>query len=284
MQEIIRQECTRLGHQFINIQRLHGGDVSQAFAVETSGGRFFIKMNDAAQCPGLFANEAEGLRALALATPLRVPGIIAVGETEGYQYLVLEWLEKTRPAPDFWERMGHGLASLHQNSAPQFGWAKANNIGPLVQPNHWASTWPEFYTSRRIMPLVEELFNRASFTKKDIGNAEGLYKKLSIIFPTEPPALLHGDLWSGNYMSVGGLPAIFDPAVYFGHREMDIAMTLLFGGFDPQMYAAYHEVFPLEKDWRKRLPVAQLYPLLVHAVLFGGGYVGQCKNILAEWR
>jgi len=131
------------------------------------------------------------------------------------------------------------------------------------------------------MRLVMQLFNSNAFSKKDVTAAEKLCEKLNEVLPLEPPALLHGDLWSGNFMvTANGYAAIFDPAVYYGHREMDIGMTKLFGGFDQPFYDAYEEVYPLEKGWKQRLQLAQLYPILVHAILFGGHYIDKAKTIL----
>jgi fructosamine-3-kinase len=140
--------------------------------------------------------------------------------------------------------------------------------------------------------LVQRLFNNGDLSKVDISNAEKLCTRLIEVFPIEPPALLHGDLWAGNFMAVKSnsnsvadvVPAIYDPAVYFGHREMDIGMSMLFGGFDSSFYEAYHSFYPLEKNWRQRIRLTQLYPLLVHAILFGGGYISQCKSILNDWK
>ena len=126
-----------------------------------------------------------------------------------------------------------------------------------------------------------QLFDNGSFDKNDVLAAEKLAKNFSNIFPPEPPALLHGDLWSGNFMvAANGLAAIYDPAVYFGHREMDIGMTKLFGGFTAPFYQAYNEIFPMEKNWMQRVPLTQLYPLLVHALLFGGGYISNCRHLI----
>ena len=134
------------------------------------------------------------------------------------------------------------------------------------------------------MPLVKRLVNTGILTQQDLTTAELFCKRTSELFPTEPPSMLHGDLWSGNFMiSTDGNAAIYDPAVYFGHREMDLGMTKLFGGFDQRFYDAYDEVYPLEKNWLKRLPLTQLYPLLVHAVLFGGHYVTSARATMQQF-
>jgi fructosamine-3-kinase len=163
-----------------------------------------------------------------------------------------------------------------------FGLDADNYIGSLHQKNQHHHTWATFYTQERILPLCKTLFGRGYFSKKELSVAENADVKLNDIFPEEPPALLHGDLWSGNFMIGKDGPVIYDPAVYYGHREMDIGMSLLFGGFDHEMYKAYEDAWPLEKDWKRRIPATQLYPLLVHAVLFGGNYVGSAAAILSK--
>ena len=173
------------------------------------------------------------------------------------------------------------MAMMHQQRQPYFGWSAHNNIGSYPQNNTQHDSWHLFYTECRIMPLVKKLFDTAVFGKQELKAAETLCKKFDQLFPQEPPALLHGDLWSGNYMiTATGDAAIYDPAVYYGHREMEMGMTKLFGGFHQQFYATYNEVLPLEKAWLQRLPLSQLYPLLVHAVLFGGHYVGKAREII----
>ncbi len=154
----------------------------------------------------------------------------------------------------------------------------------MQQINTLHNEWHSFYRECRIMPLVKKLFDAGNYTKADINYANSFCNNIKSIFPSEPPALLHGDLWGGNYLITStGYAAIFDPAIYFGHREMDIGMTKLFGGFDARFYRAYDEVYPLAKGWEKRLAVTQLYPLLVHAVLFGGHYVSKTKEIIRQF-
>ncbi|MGC4235389.1 MAG: fructosamine kinase family protein, partial [Niabella sp.] len=153
--------------------------------------------------------------------------------------------------------------------------------GGLQQVNTPCKSWADFYTNHRILPLVKTLADAKIFSAKDIKAAESFCASLDGFFPDEKPALLHGDLWGGNYFTTqNGLTSIFDPAVYYGHREMDIGMTRLFGGFSPEFYAGYNEIYPLKNGWEQRLGYSQLYPLLVHAVLFGGHYVSNVREIL----
>lgn len=284
MKEIICQICEKHGLQHNTSHAVPGGDINQAFQIKGTERDVFLKINTVARYPEMFIKEAEALAVLTQNTPLKVPVVIAVGEAGSFQYLLLEWLHKSRPAPGFWQQFAAGLAAMHQVTNASFGWPSGNYIGSLGQENNLTGNWPEFYARQRLLPLAEKLFNQHLFTKSDMQNAESLCGRLARIFPEEPPALLHGDLWAGNFMiATDGQPAIFDPAAYYGHREMDIAMSLLFGGFDSSFYNYYNELYLLEKGWRQRVPVAQLYPLLVHAVLFGGSYIGRCGEILKDW-
>lgn len=279
--------CEQNNLTYLSSHAVGYGDINASFAIDTTDGRFFLKANSAAQYPQMFTREAEGLQALAQASQLKVPRVIATGVFNEQQYLLLEWLEKAKPQKGFWNVFAHALCELHSRTQPQFGWSSSNYIGSVVQYNQLKQTWAEFYATQRIMPLVEQLFNNKSLSINDVHATEKLCLNIVNIFPDEAPALLHGDLWAGNLMAVhsmsagaNNIPAVFDPAVYFGHREMDIGMTILFGGYDLQFYNLYNEIFPLEKDWNKRVPLTHLYPLLVHAVLFGGSYVVRCRNIL----
>lgn len=262
-------------------ETLSGGDINKAYCLQATGTRYFLKVNDAGAYPGLFEKEVNGLQALRQHSTLLIPTVIRCGNIKGRQYLLLEWLQNETGYKNYWDHFGKALALLHQHRFDHFGWPVDNYIGSLVQQNAGVQSWPLFYENYRIMPLVRQLFNAGSLNKKDLASAELLCKHLEQLFPAEPPALVHGDLWSGNFMvTTGGKVAVFDPAVYYGHREMDIGMTQLFGGFNEQFYTSYQEIYPLEKGWKQRLAITQLYPLLVHAILFGGGYIGSVRQVL----
>jgi fructosamine-3-kinase len=272
------------GLLFTRAERVGGGDINAAWCLHAKETKCFLKMNDAALYPGMFAKEAAGLAALQKHSAAVVPKVIKQGVAGGQQYLLLEWIDGGEPGEDFWKDFGHMLAHLHQQEQPYFGWTDDNYIGSLPQINTMHANWYSFYAECRILPLVAALSGTGRFTPQDGQAAESVCKKLHTLFPEEPPALLHGDLWSGNYMvSALGKAAIYDPAVYFGHREMDIGMTKLFGGFQPAFYEAYGEAYPQQKGWQQRLPLTQLYPLLVHAVLFGGHYLQEAKEIIRRY-
>ena len=267
----------------IDVQRceqVHGGDINNAYCLFTSTGKYFLKLNDEDKFRGMFIKEANGLDLLRRNCTVTIPQVIKIGTCNGQQYLLMEWLEKGTAQKNMWENFGAALALMHKQPQQYFGLNEDNYIGSLQQRNDPHNEWHLFYAECRIMPLVKRLFDAGDFSATDINDAASFCNNLKNIFPAEPPALLHGDLWAGNYLiTSSGTAAIFDPAVYFGHREMDIGMTKLFGGFDQRFYEAYNKTYPLEKDWEKRMQVTQLYPLLVHAVLFGGHYIAATKNI-----
>lgn len=271
----------------ISIKHYHpvqGGDINKAYCLYGQAEKYFLKINNAAAYPGMFRHEAKGLEALRQSCTLAIPAVIKYGTVGNMQYLLLQWIESGKPDNSFWEDFGKGLAMLHQPKQSFFGWDEDNYIGSLKQLNSKHESWQGFYTECRIMPLVKQLFDAGAFNKEDVEKAAMLCNKLDKLFPEEPPALLHGDLWSGNFMiAENGSACVYDPAVYYGHREMDIGMSKLFGGFDLKFYNAYNEQYPLEKGWQQRLELTQLYPLLVHAVLFGGHYVFSAKSVIEKF-
>lgn len=264
-------------------EAVHGGDINEAYCLHCDSVKYFLKINEAERYPLMFEKETKGLKALRQSCNILIPQVIQYGITGEQQYLLLEWIEPGKAKPDCMKKFGEGLAKMHQQPQDFFGWTENNYIGSLHQVNTQHNTWHSFYTECRIMPLVKKLFDEGAFSQRDILAAENFCKELEQVFPSEPPALLHGDLWSGNYMvTTNGYVAMYDPAIYFGHREMDIGMTKLFGGFDQSFYDTYNEVNPLQSGWQQRLSFTQLYPLLVHAVLFGGHYVSSVKAIISK--
>jgi len=271
-----------LGGEVTGARSIGGGDINDAYDVALADGRHvFVKTNHRAP-PTMFAAEARGLAWLAEPDILRIPKVLAVGD----ELLVLELIRPGRPSAHFDEILGHGLARLHRSGAAGFGLDHDNFIGRLPQVNTPCDDWAEFYGSRRLEPQL-----RAAVDAKVIGGA--LHRRLDqvigkleqLVGPPEPPARLHGDLWAGNkHVDERGQPCLIDPAAYGGHREVDLAMMQLFGGFGERVFAAYHEVYPLAPDWRARTPLYQLYPLLVHVNLFGSGYVGQLERALGSLR
>ncbi|HEX5655406.1 MAG TPA: fructosamine kinase family protein [Chitinophagaceae bacterium] len=281
---IVQRILNDLGLAATKVDPVSGGDINKAYCLHTGQGRFFLKVNEAHHYPAMMEKEARGLLALQQNGFLQIPAIVKSGMAGNHQYLLLEWIEKGQPGPGCWKDFGSGLARMHKQDQLHFGWEEPNYIGSLPQYNESKDDWPSFYQEQRIIPLVKRLFEEGVFGKADLKMSELLCNKLENLFPAEAPALLHGDLWAGNYrVCSNGKVAIFDPAVYCGHREMDIGMSRLFGGFSSDFYSAYHEVYPLEKGWEQRLPLAQLYPLLVHALLFGGHYPESARDILVRF-
>lgn len=261
-----------------------GGSINDAYRLETNEGRYFVKVNRADRYPSFFAAEADGLRRLGSTSAIRVPDVIAVGEDHDDSYLLLEWVASGSRTPAFWEAFGRSLAALHRHGAPSFGLDQDNYIGTLRQVNTQHAVWTEFYVQCRLEPMVAKARDRKRLGGGDVLRFERLYSQLDALFPKEAPALLHGDLWSGNFMcDAEARPVLVDPAVYYGHREMDIAMSGLFGGFDRELITAYNAAWPLETGWEERVDLCNLYPLLVHTNLFGDSYAQQVQAILRRF-
>jgi protein-ribulosamine 3-kinase len=262
-------------------ESLGGGCINNAAKVSTTVGVFFVKYNTAASYPQMFALEANGLQLLRDADEIRVPEVIHYDTAENFSFLLLEFITSENRVHHFWSIFGRALASLHKHTNSFFGLDHDNFIGSLSQRNRLHKDWTGFFVTERLEPMVKQARDKGEISTHLVNQFECLYNKLSGYLPEEKPALLHGDLWSGNYMvDDKGDPCLIDPAVYFGHREMDLAMTRLFGGFSPQFYESYNHAFTLEKGWEERLDIMNLYPLMVHVNLFGGGYVSEVKQIL----
>jgi fructosamine-3-kinase len=276
---------SRLGRSEPTLTRVAGGDINEAFEARWPGGeRLFIKTR-----PGLsgdaYRTEAAGLRWLAEARALRVPKVVAESEVgDAVAFLALEHMARTAPALDHDDRLGDGLAALHAAGAPGFGFVEDNWIGSLPQSNRTRDTWAAFYAEERILPLVRRAVD-AGAPAAWSALAEQLAGRLpQLAGPPESPARLHGDLWSGNVITDGrGQPVIIDPAVYGGHREVDLAMLALFGGLSPRVVAAYEARRPLAPGWKGRARLWQVYPLLVHTILFRGSYVDAAEAAMRAY-
>ena len=262
-------------------REIHGGDISQAFTLGDDTRRFFVKVQPAARA-GMFETEAAGLAELAAAHAVRVPRVVCHGIAAGYAYLVLEHLPFGSRGDA--AQLGRQLAQQHRVGAPQYGWVRDNWIGATPQPNAWCDSWLDFWREQRLgFQLRLAADNGYGGTLQRDG--ETLMARLEDLFGSgmPVPSLLHGDLWGGNHgFLADGSPVIFDPAVYFGDRECDLAMSELFGGFAPAFYAAYREAWPLDAGYAVRKTLYNLYHILNHANLFGGGYAAQAARMTAQ--
>lgn len=232
----------------------------------------------------MFDAEHQGLELLRSNCALHVPQVITTGLIEDQAFLLMEFIEDGKPQCEFWEFFGTQLANMHRKSASFFGLDHHNYIGSLVQKNNPHSTWASFYAEERLLQQAEDARNSGLLSGEEMSAIEKICAKLGDWMPPEAPSLLHGDLWSGNYLcSAKSLPVLIDPAVYYGHREMDLAMTRLFGGFPEEFYRAYSSSFPLITGFEERLSLFQLYPLLVHLNLFGRSYASSVNAVIQRF-
>jgi len=275
-----------LGASIEEASSLSGGDINDAYRVKLGSGKaVFVKANDRAD-PRMFPAEARGLAWLAEAHALRIPRVLAVSAERAREpFLVLELLEPAARVADFDERLGRGLAALHRFGAPRFGLDFDNFIGRLPQPNVASLTWAEFYREQRLLSQLELARQSRRATSRMERGFEALLPRLpELVGPEEPPARVHGDLWGGNlHVDERGEPCLIDPAPYGGHREIDLAMMRLFGGFSSRVFSAYEEVFPLAPGHAERVELYQLYFLMVHVNLFGGSYGASVEGVLARY-
>jgi len=256
-----------------SLRPVAGGDIHQAYRVLDAGTPLFLKVNRPERGGSLEA-EAAGLRLLSGCGALRVPALRAQGEADGRAFLLMEWLDLVPARGGCAAALGRQLAALHRCSAPQHGLAADNFIGATLQPNGWRADWAAFFRDRRL-GFQLELAARNGLASLRAPGQRLLQGLAQLLRGHEPlPSLLHGDLWAGNWGCLGdGQPAVFDPAAYYGDREADLSMTRLFGGFGEPFYRAYEQAWPLESGWQLRDQLYQLYHVLNHANLFGGGYV-----------
>ena len=283
--EISAQISTSQGSPFIveKASSVGGGCINQAYKIEGKGQRFFVKLNDRRSL-AMFEAEAAGLRELYDSDTLQVPEPVCWGEDSSGKWLVMEYLDMTGAASPDAAALGTGLAAMHQRTSDKFGWKRDNTIGSTAQINTPTYDWVQFWREYRLGYQLK-LAQANGHTGKLLVSGDKLLASLESFFPGRgpAPALLHGDLWSGNYgFARDGRPVVFDPAVYYGDRETDIAMTELFGGFPASFYAAYRETYPLDAGYNIRKTLYNLYHILNHLNLFGGGYRHQAEQMMAS--
>ncbi|MEZ4777511.1 MAG: fructosamine kinase family protein [Bacteroidia bacterium] len=284
----IPQSVRKSVHDLLNISitgayTVGGGCIHNAREVVTENGSFFLKFNERHHLSN-FEVEAKGLNLLRFSEEVTVPQVIGYGEDENYAWLVLEFVKQAEKNARYWEKLGWQIAGLHRHTASVFGLDFDNYIGSLPQRNHQHKRWLDFFITERIRPMLLMAVNQRELGRSTAGYFEILFSRLKDFFPEEPPALLHGDLWGGNILTgETGFPVLIDPAVYYGHREAELAFMTLFDAIPQRFFDAYEEVYPLSPGYRDRFDLYNLYPLLVHVNLFGGGYIASVENILRRF-
>ncbi len=261
-----------------------GGCINNGGKLTCQRGIFFLKWNDGSLYPHMFEAESRGLELLAREKSIRIPGVVGYREKEVHQFLLLEFINQSQRSRNYWEQLGSRLAHLHTGTDTLFGLDHDNYIGSLKQYNNQQSNWIQFFIEQRLDVQLKLAFDNGLAKDSWTKEFQLLYEKLPSLLPEEKPSLLHGDLWSGNLITdEKGEPCLIDPAVYYGNREVDLAMTKLFGGFSEEFYRAYESGSTLQPGYQQRLDLYNLYPLLVHVNLFGSSYIGSVDAILRRF-
>jgi protein-ribulosamine 3-kinase len=284
IQQKLKRQFSGLSHM-IDFISIGGGSINQTYRLSSSHHTIFCKVNSASKFPHLFQREKNGLNLIKKQNFIKVPEVIDCFEAEGCQVLLLEWIKTGERTESFWKKLGEQLAALHQVSNNYFGSEEDNYMGSVLQTNKPSNNWINFFVQQRLQPLILKCANQNLLSTKHQQQFENLCQFLSNIFEKElKPVLLHGDLWSGNYMcNEMSEPVLIDPAVYFGHPSVDMGMTTLFGGFRPSFYEAYNYHFPFPSNYLEQWELCNLYPLLIHLHLFGSSYLAQIEQTLHKF-
>ncbi len=285
MENALRSHLSSLlSSEIISIVPLSGGDIAKAYILRTFGHQFFCKTLSSPSALSLLKSEKLGLEQIAKAGEIGTPEIYVCDSFRGTSFLVMEYIESKQPSSADMRRFGRELANLHMANADCFGWSDDNYIGLLTQYNTKHDDWALFYVKERLIPQLELAVTKQLLAPKQIPTPEKMLKVMTSFCLNVKPSLLHGDLWGGNYLiSSGGVPYLIDPASYYGHSEVDLAMSQLFGGFSKDFYFSYYEVLPQTEGNEERLSLYQLYYLLVHLNLFGSSYYASVSGLLKRF-
>ena len=272
--------------KIIRISPVAGGSINQSFRLDLESKlRLFCKTNSWSAFPALFEKEKSGLLLLGSSGLVQVPAIISCAKHQDLQFLVMEWIDQKTPRNSCFETLGSQLAALHKLKEARFGFGEDNFMGSFPQSNKQHHDWAGFLTEERLKPQLAMAIQKKLLSRENIAQFETVFIKIPGIFNEEEPCLLHGDLWSGNFLcSIDEQPVLIDPACYYGHRSMDLAMTTLFGGFGKKFYEAYAYHYPLPSNYREQWEIASLYPLLIHLNLFGSSYLRSILEIIRRFR
>lgn len=280
LQKVLLKEAGS-GTALIKVLTSAGGCISNAATMKTNKGTFFVKWG---QSEDMYRAESEGLLLLTGKSDLKIPAVIGWGGIDNLSYIIMEHIEIVPASGSYWENLGSGLAQLHQHMASYHGLDQNNFIGSLFQQNDVGESWTDFFIKNRLEIQLQLALHNQLVDSSFALSFRGIYKVIKALIPESEPSLLHGDLWSGNILpTCNATAAVIDPAVYYGSREMEIAFTYLFGGFDAKFYQSYAEAFPLEPDFKDRIELYNLYPLMVHLNMFGSGYLGAIKSTIRKY-
>jgi len=282
--DLPRHVADALGADVVAAARVHGGDVAASFAIDLDDGRRVFAKTHPNAPSGFFTTEAAGLRWLREPDVVRVPEVLAVSDDP--PFLVLEWIDEGRRGAATEPELGRALAALHRAGAPVFGREDRRTTGSRGLPNEPCADWATFYATQRMAPLARLARDSEALPERAIAGLDRLdtERLRAIGGPAEPPARLHGDLWAGNRLvDASGHSWLIDPASHGGHREYDLAMMRLFGGFGADCFAAYADAQPLAEGWQERVALHQISPLVVHAIKFGGGYRRAAAEAIAQY-
>ncbi len=267
-----------------DLQFFYGGNFNLAVRVKSGATEYFIKWTQGEHL-GLFEAEAKNLQLIKQTGAIDVPGVLGVGTLEGKEYLMMECIQSAEKSTNYWSDFGQKLAHLHQHQGVHgHGLDYTNFLGAAKQDNEWESNGVTFFIQKRLKKQVDTALYHRRISAEMESQFEALYEKLPNLIPNESSALVHGDLWSGNAMvNERGEITLVDPCSYYGLREAELAFTTMFGGFPTEFYEAYHQTFPIEKGFHERIPLYNLYPLMVHVNLFGEGYLPAVNKILSSY-